>query len=255
MAKITNQSTLTSKYTLPDQSEQQNETQSNISTAENMTTSFLKERKSAKDFGVPEAEIMQTITLTNNSEYPISDITVVDTISEGGTFKAGSVLIDDVAQPDMDITTGVQLESDIQPNSSCKIEYYLVLSDQPTQNEVTATSEITYTVNEAVGLKELTNETTISVENEKITIKKTSDKSAVITGDKITYQHEIKNEGNIDNTDLFFKDTIPAETTFVTGSVKIDEQSYPDYDPSVGFSLADLAANQTIIVKFEVTVN
>lgn len=255
MAKITNQSSLTSKYKLPDQSEQSNSVQSNISTAENMTTSFLKERKSAKDFGVPEAEIMQTITLTNNSEYPISDITVVDTISQGGTFKAGSVIIDDEAKPDMDITTGVQLESDIQPSTSCKIQYYLTLSDQPTQNEVTASTEVTYTVNEAVGLKEQTNETTISIENEKITIKKTSNKSAVIKGDKITYQHEIKNEGNVDNSELFFKDTIPAETTFVTGSVTIDEQPYPAYDPSVGFSLSDLPVNQSIIVKFEVTVN
>lgn len=255
MAKITNQSTLTSKYKLSDQSEQNNETQSNISSTENMTTSFLKTRESANNFGVPEAEIMQTITLTNNSEYPISDVTVVDTISEGGSFKAGSVIIDDVPKQDMDITAGVQLESDIAPSASCKIQYYLVLSDQPTQNEVTATSEVTYTVNEAVGLKERTNETTIGIENEKITIKKTSDKSAVIAGDKILYQHEIKNEGNIDNTDLFFKDTIPAEVTFVEGSVKIDEQPFVDYNPSVGFALNDLAQNQTIIVKFEVTVN
>lgn len=255
MAKITNQSTLTSRYELPDSTQQDSTTKSNIASTENMTTSFLKERESAKDFGMPKDEIMQTITLTNNSELAITDITVVDTISEGATFKAGSVTIDDVPQADADPTTGITLENDLAPSASCVIKYYLVMADEPVQSEVTCSSEITYSVGSAVGLVEETEETTISTESQKITITKTANKQAVISGDIITYTHEIKNEGSLNNTNLFFKDEIPFETQFVADSVKIDNVAKAGLNPVTGFDLEDLAVNQTIVVEFQVTVS
>lgn len=50
MAKIENISSLISKYSLPDGSQKEIDVKSNVSTTENMTTSFLKEKKRGKEF-------------------------------------------------------------------------------------------------------------------------------------------------------------------------------------------------------------
>ncbi|MBQ0017145.1 MAG: DUF11 domain-containing protein [Clostridiales bacterium] len=253
--KITNQSNLASKITLPDDTEQEVSTDSNISETENMTTSFLKVKSSAKEFAQPKEEVEQTITLTNNSEYDITDISIVDTLSTGATFKEGSVYIDDVSYPDYDIITGFTLPSDITTTSSIEIRYTIVVDETPAVDSITNTAEITYSVNEAVDLVENTNTVQIALVNNVITITKTSNASAVISGQTLTFQNVIKNEGNTKNTNLVFKDPIPEGTTFVSGSVKIDGTTYADYNPETGFSLPDLDPQDTITILFDVLIS
>lgn len=60
-----------------------------------MTQSFLKEKSSAKKFASPGDEIEQTITLTNNSDYEITNIQIQDELSAGANFKAGSLTVDE----------------------------------------------------------------------------------------------------------------------------------------------------------------
>lgn len=254
MAKITNQSTLTSRYQLPDSSQQENESKSNIVSTENMTTSFLKERESAKTFGLPNDEILQTIKLTNNSDYPISNCTVTDTISAGASFKAGTVTVDGVTRADDDPTVGITLGSDLAPTKVCTIQYTLLMADEPAGADVTVTSEVSYDAGGQTGLIEDTNETTIEVESQKVVIEKSADKQAVIAGETITYTHIIKNEGSLKNVNLFFKDEIPIETQFVSNSVTIDGTPQTTYDPVTGFALDDLEAGQSITVEFRVNV-
>lgn len=256
MAKIENQSKVTSKYQLPDMTEKQSETMSNVSTTENMTTSFLKTRLSAKEVAELGGEVQQTITLTNNSEFQIFDILVIETINDlgGSKQKENSLMIDGVSKPGEDIFTGIGLDP-IEKNTSRTITYTLVIPDQPTQDMLKLKTEITYSVNEVSNLKEYTNESDLSVVEAAITINKTSDVTAVIEGGTITFMHEIKNEGNTKHTDLFFTDQLPQGVTFVPGSVIVDDVEKEDFDPVAGFNLGELDVFKTIIVKFDVTVN
>ncbi len=256
MAKIENQSKVTSKYQLPDMTEKEAETLSNISSTENMTTSFLKTRISAKDSAEPKGEIVQTITLTNNSEFQIFDITVKETINDplGKNQKVDSLMVDGIARPGEDIFTGISLDP-IEKNESRTITYTLVIAEQPAQDMLKLKTEITYSVNEVTNLKEYTNESDISVVEAVITINKTSDVTAVVEGGTITFVHEIKNEGNTKHTDLFFSDQLPQGVTFVAGSVTIDDVQQESFDPVAGFNLGDLDVLKSIVVKFSVTVD
>ena len=56
-------------------------------------------------------------------------------------------------------------------------------------------------------------------------------------------------------TNLLFSDVIPANTTFVENSVKIDNVQQLGYNPKTGFSLPNLAVNASVVVEFDVTVN
>ena len=254
MSKITNQSTLTSKYKVGG-IEQSIETKSNISTTENMTEAFTKVLSSAVTEAIAKEEIEQTLVLTNTGDITITEISIKNTISAGATFKAGSLTIDDVSQSTFNPVTGYELQKDIANGETVTVKYTIVIDDEPTVSEVTDTAEITYTVGEVDNLVENSNTVTIDIKNDVIKIVKTSSASAVIKGQTLTFQNVITNEGDVTNTELVFKDPIPAGTTFVDGSVKIDNVSQPTYNPETGFSLNDLEPNGQIVVTFDVTIN
>lgn len=256
MSKITNQSSLTSKYELPDGSQQEVETKSNISETENMTTSFTKVRTTAKEFGIPKEEIEQTLVLTNTSEFEITDVKIQDTISAGATFVTGTVTVDGTEHTDFDPVTGFDLPNSIAGNNgTVTIKYKLKIDDEPTTDEVTAVSKITYSVKERTDLEENSNTNTIALKKEGLEIAKTSNYSAVIKGETLTFQNVIENKGNVTSTNLVFKDDIPQGTQFVTGSVKVDGTSEATFDPATGFAVKDLQPGGKVTITFDVTVD
>lgn len=122
MAKITNQSQLISSYVLPDTTKKTSTNLSNISETENMTTSFLKERTSDKNFIMAGGEVTQNLKLTNNSMYPISDTHIQDELSAGCTFKVGSLKIDGVSDDQLDPNVGFEL-NDLDINESTTVTF------------------------------------------------------------------------------------------------------------------------------------
>lgn len=256
MAKIINSSTVTSKYTLPDGTQHNSQTNSNTSQTENMTLSLIKERSTERDFGMPKDEIKQTIKFTNNSDYDITNAIITDSISANATFKEGSVYINDVSFPTANPITGITLSDPIsQSGGIVTITYVLVIDSEPTTDLTSAQATIVYSVAERDNLTETTNTNEISIEQQKLTIEMTSNKSAVVSGETLLFQNVITNNGNLANTDIMFKNDLPSETTFVVGSVLIDEEEKTSYDPTVGFSLGDMLPGATVTIKYSVTVN
>lgn len=256
MAKIINSSTVTSKYSLPDGTQHNSQANSNTSLTENMTLSLEKVRSTERDFGMPKDEIKQTITFTNNSDYDISEATVTDSISANATFKKGSVYINNTPSPDSDPTTGIVIPNGISKyGGTATITYDLVIDDTPTTDTTTLQATIAYSVAERDDLVEKTNSNEITIEQQKLKIEMTSNKSAVISGDTLLFQNVITNEGNLANTDIVFKNDLPSETTFIAGSVTIDEVEKASFDPTVGFPLGDMLPGASVTVKYSVTVN
>lgn len=99
------------------------------------------------------------------------------------------------------------------------------------------------------------NPASVFIVDRAITNVKSVDKAFAVKGDLLTYTSVITNNGNIPVTDVFFRDPIPAGTTFVASSVQIDGAAYPVYDPQIGFVLADLPSGASVTVEFDVEVN
>jgi len=254
MAKLINQSNVTASYVMPDQTVMQVNAKSNESATENMTTSFEKQRTSAKTIVMPLEEIEQTLTLTNTSEYAIFNINVQDILGAGIKFKEGSVFVDDVSFPDYDPVAGILLD-DLDPQSTMVIKYVVVVDENPSVTNTDIKSKITYSVNEVLDLEEFSNDVTLYLSNNSITLNLSADKSVLTSGQQIQYKIEIENKGNMKNSQIVFVDNLPAETTFQKGSVKIDGVAFDTFDPGVGFEITDLEPNQKVTVTFVVTAN
>lgn len=254
MSKILNTSSITSNYELPDSTVKEYTTTSNESITENMTTSFTKVRSVSKSYVSDNEEVEVTLVLTNNSEKTIEDVRIADTISNGGTFKEGSMTIDGEAQADFD-ASNYTLPNNIGPSESVTIKYTMIVAKTETSDVVNSFSTITYNVNEVSDLEEKSNTVEVNIVENKVTIVKTSDKTVVIAGQKLMFQNVIENFGGVKNTDVMFKDPIPEGTTFVEESVTIDGTPHTDLNPETGFKIDDLDVGKKTTITFEVMVN
>lgn len=253
MAKITNQSSISATYTLPDYTKKTLTTQSNISETENMSTSFVKTKSSTRTHVVAEDEIEIELVLQNDSPYELENVEIVDTFSDNMIFVTGSVEIDGASEPTFDVQNSFTLKNPIAANDSVKVTYKAEISESSLTSAF-CISNIAYDVN-GVHLSENSNRLTFEVENIDVSIQKTSDKDVVVAGEEITFQNIIRNDGSVDATGISFQDLIPTGTTFVAGSVEIDGTKKEDFNPSDGFALSDLAVGSQTVVTFKVVVN
>ena len=250
--QITNFSNVEYTYTLPDGSSQTANKDSNIVTTEILTYSFTKVKSSNKTF-LQEGEIaIQTIVLTNNSPFNLSNLFFTDTLSSGANHVVGSVIVNGVAQPTYDIIAGFKLD-DMAPNDVTTINYNVQANNPLTENLFNNFGTLAYTAAET-NFNENTNTIEIAVVSNRLDIVKTVDKQVALKGDTLHYTSTITNTGTLEKTNLTFTDQIPVGTSFIAGSVKIDGVTQGSYNPGVGFPLPNLAVGANTVVEFDVVV-
>lgn len=213
---------------------------------------FLKVRTGSKEIVMAGDEVNQTLTLTNQSEYDITNITIKDTLSEGVTYKDRSVSVNGTANGDYNPINSFTLPDIIKASNSATVTYKVIIGDNPPLN-MTAVSQITYTCN---GNTYTENSTTYTMKlaNADVVVEQTSNKVAVTTGQIITYYNTIKNNGTVNGTKVFFQNAIPDGTEFVENSVKINNEVRTGYNIETGFNLSTLYTGESINVSYDVKV-
>lgn len=253
MAKISNQAQVTSRYSLPDGTQKSNSVESNETQTENLTTSFLKQRTTSSEYGVPNGEIQQTLTLTNLTDQEISNIKIMDTIGTGASFEFGTLTIDGVAYPQYEADS-FTLPSPLDAGESVVVSYTIKIDENVGVSSISTVSNIRYDFVERTGISENSNRVTISIVNNKITITKTCSEEAVVSGDVVSYTNIVENNGTVANSNLVFKDELPPEVEFVAGSVLIDGTLWAAYNPTTGFALRDLDSGNSTTITFDVKI-
>lgn len=252
MSQITNKAQITSKYSLPDSSQHSNNVTTNEAMVINLTTGFTKTRTSGKQYVTPNQEVEQTLTLINLTEHPIANIRILDTIGTGASFKYGSMTINGQSYPLFEADY-YELPEDLDADGGYAEIKYKIIVDENATRDITTISNITYDYLERTDINENSNKLTLTLVQNIIKVEKTPSKSAVVSGDTITYTNIISNNGNIDNTDVWFEDVLTEGVEFVDGSVQIDGTAHADYTLD-GFSLDDLKSGGQTIVSFDVNV-
>lgn len=255
---IPNQSNIAFNYVLPDGQTIAAELDSNVVTTEILTYSVPKVKSGDKTF-LQEGETSQhAVVITNNSQTQLFNLILKDTMSSGATYVAQSVTVNGVSQPTYDPVAGFPLPS-LNPGQAVTVTYIIQANNPMTQTPVTNFATLTYSVDDPtrsiVTFTENTNTVSVQIISNRITNVKSVDKAYAVKGDILHYTSVITNTGSLIKSDLVFTDPIPAGTTFVADSVKIDGTAYPAYNPETGFALPDLAVGDDVTVEFDVTVN
>jgi len=244
---INNQSNVDYSYVLPDGTVVTGNQPSNIVQTEVISDLFTKVKTGDKVFLRGGESSVHTVVLTNNSSTTILNPFFSDTMTAGASYVAGSVTVNGVSQPSYDPAAGFALAD-------------MIIADNPiTSQSVDDNGNVGYSINDPISgtrtFQDTTNTVTVVMISGEIIVFKSADRAYAVRGDTVHYTSTVTNTGNINETSLVFRDPIPAGTSFVANSVKINGVNQPGLDPAVGFSIPDLAPGASNTVEFDVTVN
>ena len=213
----------------------------------------ISSEKIANKTAVVEGEELTYIINVTNTGKADGKAIIKDEAPKGTKFVEGSITVNGVEKAELtekDLKEGIEV-------------------DVPKANENEAG---TATVSFEVIVKEgttgmLTNEATVNeiptdeVKTPVITFNKKVDKETVKAGERLKYTITLKNTSEVLGK-VTVRDNIPAETTFVDGSIELNEVQLKDKENNVltkqdleqGIEI-EVAANSTVKLSFEVRVN
>ena len=195
-------------------------------------------------------EITYTITLDNSTGTAPTTVIVKDIIPEGTTFVDESVKVGNIATNDTADTLASGISVDLQAGETKTVEFKVTVKDLSNGTQIRnvatvddePTNEIEHTYVEPI----------ISAEKESAT---ENNLPYVVEGEKITYTITIKNDGDLAKN-VVVKDTIPDGTSFVTGSIKVNNETTADTQSSLNSGITvPVSARGEATISFEVTVN
>ena len=255
---ISNQSNVTYNAVPPNQPGVPGSLTSNIVNTEVLSDAIKKVMTTDKTFAKEGETVHNTITITDNSSAVLTPAYIINQAPDGASFVDGSAKINGVAVP-ADPVSGITLPV-LNAGETITVEYDMKINSPSTVTTVTNSAEFRYDVGEPVSgiirtYTEPTNAVTVNVVNAKLEVVKSVDKAYAVKGETLTYTITFTNKGNININDIYFTDNIPQGTTFVDGSVWINSQNISAYRPDVGYSVANLAPDDSATTSFKVTID
>lgn len=212
------------------------------------------------------AEIGDTITFTvvfeNTSDLTLSDVVFTDAYDTGYDFVSSSVAVNGATDPTADIskfTIGT-----VDAFATTTITYDMVLNESAT-NPLENIAGIYYTITDPDTGESLdyaldSNPVTVTVEETptpaeaNVTLEKSVDDTLVAVGDVVTYTLVVANEGSVTLENITVYDVLPADLSFVAGSVKVDNELRVDDNFLSGIAIATLAVGAVSTITFEAEI-
>ncbi len=202
--------------------------------------------------------IEYTVLIQNNGSTTTNSIFFTDTIEDGTVFIPGSVIVNNTVLPAADPNISFSIPN-IASGQSTTITFQVSVTNLPTVNPTPNTANIVYDFifnpDFAPIQKSTTSNTTfVQINDADIVSLKTVDLTSVTIGDILTYTTTLTNTGNTDATAVIFTDSIPDGTTFIDGSVLVNNIPQLNANPSSDILVGTIAPNVSIPVTFSVTV-
>jgi len=202
--------------------------------------------------------IEYTVVIQNNGSTTTNSIFFTDTIEDGTVFIPGSVLVNNTVLPAADPNIGFSIPN-IASGQSTTITFQVSVTNlpavNPTPNTVNIVYDFIFNPDFAPIQKSTTSNTTfVQINDADIVSLKTVDLTSVTIGDILTYTTTLTNTGNTDATAVVFTDNIPDGTTFIDGSVLVNNIPQLNANPSTGILVGTIAPDISIPVTFSVTV-
>ena len=215
--------------------------------------------------------INYAVKIINNGIVEANNIVFKDTLPQGVTFVAGSVMVDGVALSDSNAnpTVGFNVDS-ILPGMSRVVTFKVKVTSIPSTNQVGNIAEFSYDFlinpNDPNSKQTGTDTTgsavvTVISHAELTGIQKVVDKKTATLGDILTYTTTIPNTGNVPATDVVFNEYVPSKTKLIAGSITatVDGVSVlvnggSETDMVIKAPLGTIPAGKSAIVIFKVKI-
>jgi len=199
--------------------------------------------------------ITYTVVATNTGVVDAVNGMFFDIVSAGAAFIPGSVTINGVADPSANPELGVAIGT-IPAGGSTTIVFQTTVVSVPNPSNLVHQARVAYTymptpTSPIISDWIPSNIVTTPVFDAMLQLTKSASETSAIVGDTITFTLVTENTGNIAVTGSVL-DTIPAGTTFVSGSVFVNGVSQPASNPAAGINIGSVASGDSVTVTFQV---
>ena len=201
-----------------------------------------------------------TVNIVNQGNSKCINVFFQDLIESNASFISGSVVVNGVSKPDYNPNVGFNLD-DIAGYETVTVSFAAIVQSVPPVDYIIynhATTNYSYyinPVNSPVVSQATSNVVSTMINVGSLTANKSVSKGYATIGDRLTYTVNVVNTGNTVAKNINFRDVIPNGLTFVAESVTINGISYPTYNPYESFTLGNIISGDTVVVKFDVTVD
>ncbi|MDA1853814.1 hypothetical protein PDJ89_14995 [Bacillus cereus] len=199
-----------------------------------------------------------TITLQNTGNIPATNVIITDSIPTGTTFILGSVTVNGIPQPNLNLETGIPVGT-LNPRQIVTVTFEVQVTALPPNGIISNEANVTYTSQPDPTLPPITTTTPTPiaetiVQNAELESAKIVDLPVANIGDALTYTITLENIGNIPMTNVSVIDTPPLGTQFIVDSVTVNGILQPGIDPSIGIPIGTIQPNQIVTITFQVTI-
>nr|WP_268235140.1 hypothetical protein [Priestia taiwanensis] len=250
--RIQNQSS--SRYTF--NGEEQTST-SNFTFTDILSANVVATKTTPIQYADLQTIIPYTISILNNGNIQIENITVTDIIPANTSFIANSVIVNGIARPNDDPQTGIQIDS-IPSTTTATVLFQVRITSIPQINPIsnTSTVEYQYTLPNRPPITEtITSSAAITeVNHADLDSNKAVDRTFAAIGDTLTYTITLNQTGNVPANDVNVVDLIPEGTTFIEDSVIVNGQPLQNVDPATGIPVGTIGVSGSVTVSFQVRV-
>jgi uncharacterized repeat protein (TIGR01451 family) len=256
---VENKSTLYYKYKInPEEPDILANTESNTVTTNIISGTLSIVKNTNRAYARLTDALEYSFIITNTGNTLLSNLFFQDTIQAESTFIAGTLYIDGTKKDNYNPNTGFILE-DLSIGKYTTIAFTVIVNSLPTDGKLYNTGNINYSyfvdpAKPVINKNVISNKTTVTINDAIISANKTVDKSIAKVGNSVTYTVSIYNSGNASGEFVKFTDLLDKNMTFNEGTVTVNGDSKPTYNPNVGFSLENIAAKATTTVSFTATV-
>ncbi|WP_419892328.1 DUF7507 domain-containing protein [Paenibacillus xylanexedens] len=195
--------------------------------------------------------ITYSLTVTNQDTTAVTNVLLTDPIPNGSVFLPGSVTLNGVPQPAADPVTGVAIGT-ILPGASATVTFSVSVTFLPDPPQLTDQAQVSFDSGTFSGVS-FSNMVVIPVFQAIIAVTKSAVPTFAVVGEVVTFQFMVTNTGNIGATTTL-TDIIPADASFVAGSVLVNSLPVPIADPNAGIALGPIPAGGNALVSFQIVV-
>lgn len=199
-----------------------------------------------------------SLSINNTGNLEALNLLITDIIPPGTEFIPGTVLIDGTPYPICNPEKGLSL-AQLKPDDVTIIEFSAKVVCIPPQGKITNKSNVTYEyiLNPSIlpiQCSSESNDVSTNVNSVFFEFIKSSMPEFAAVNDIVTFKFNINNIGNIDASNIVFKDIIPEGTEFILDSVTVNNTSIPGICPENGIPIGIIKSGSTEIISFKVKI-
>lgn len=213
-------------------------------------------KKADHEYAVLGDTITYVITMTNEDRVSFDNVVIYDILGPSLAFKEGSVKINQIAVPDANVFSGIEVGT-INPREIKEVTFQatvIQVQQGYVENKAIAHFNIRLLTGKVCDIQVESQVWCTKLFKADLEVLKKTDKEQVNLGDEITYSVAINNVGDLVAVGILFTDTLAMQTELIEGSVKVNGISVNGVDLAKGILIGKIDPKPSEGTKIEYRV-